>query len=323
MEGLVKLNTGVKITKEDQVFVAARAGFLSPHFYGLPIYMVDPDLMDKVYPPRRRRFLDPRCVKEILKEIDRRMEKEESDTQTFDKNLWDRLEHCREIEYASYFVAVGVYLPLVSEEIRKVVKETTGKSIDYRRAIFVCPERIAKWVQEAQDHVPLLAKRWGFRFLFTKVVIHELAHAYMDGDRARTAAWERVIEESLANAFAYQSLVPAMGDIEKATFEYITSKQPMEYRGWRYFIKEEDGNPIRALEMTGLAWKKGISPSREMTSAIWWPGWIPPHQIEKLAKELRWVASPLRKQRMIKEMIIQGAFPFWPTLSMAILRALV
>ena len=323
------LNSGVNITQSDELFLGGRAGELTPLLFRMPVYWVSPDLMDRIYPPKRRRFLHPDCLREMLEVM------EESEEINWEA-LLERIERCR--DWSGGFVAVGLYLSHIGERTREIVREETGREIPERPSIFISPERVEKWAEEASSEIPFFEPDWGFRFFLAKVLVHELAHAYMDGGRNGGTFWERVIEESLANAFAYRSVAALASDAERMAFEKIVSQQPLEYQGWRYF--SESGSVFGwswlsggSLLSLGQAWRRRSIPFIGPLAPLWIAGipgiwFLPPHLRHRLAHILRWeLPHPWDEffYALLEEFpegTRAGRFS-WPQLALTILRALV
>ena len=330
------LNSGVKITESDELFLGGRAAELTPLLFRVPVYWVSPDLMDRIYPPERRRFLHPECLREMLESLENA---EEINWEA----LLERIERCR--DWSGGFAAVGLYLSRIGERTREIVREETGREIPDGPSIFIAPERVEEWAREASAEIPFFEPDWGFRFFLAKVLVHELAHAYMDGGRNGRTFWERVIEESLANAFAYRSVAALASDAERMAFEKITSQQPLEYHGWRLFI--ENGpfscEPwIFALSFWGKAWRRRSTfwlweygPLRRLLGdryryyrALRWDPWDLLTLLRKYQRMKREILEIHRRkiiesrEREYREKLeIIGKF-FWPHLALNILRAL-
>ena len=318
---MINLNSQISISKEDELFIGGRAGELSPLLFKIPVYWVDPDLMDRIYPPKRRRFLHPGCAKEML-ELFEKSEDMEIEA------LFERLERCR--DWSGGFVAVGLYMRYPDERTREIIEEETGKEIPECPSIFISPERVMDWAKEASSEIPFFEQDWGFRFFLAKVLVHELAHAYMDGGKNQDTFWERVIEESLANAFAYCNVAAPASDAERLAFEKVTSKQPIEYQGWRYFATNPEGY---SLSLWSKAWKNRSTP--HMGPAYWIPGllWtLPEHVRHRLARILRWeLPHPwdeffyivLREYPRRAKVVQTPREHFWPYLALTMLKMLV
>ena len=329
--GMVNINSSVTPKEEDILFAVNRTGTFSSLYFDLPVYLVDPPLMDRIYPPERRRFLDPRCVKSFMREMDETF----SDISPREfpgvaEEMWERLQRC--LEPSSAFVAVGVYLP-DSHEARETVQKATGFPLKPGRCIFICPERVQGWVEDKENGItPSPAS--DFRFLFAKVLIHELAHAYMDQGKGTTEPWERVMEESLANAFAYRNLAVVMGERERYLFERVAACQPLEYRGYRFFVSE-DNLVGPSLEALGKSWGNRwiFSPHALVPPLLLLPFiWNIPYTLRRRLPRWFWEALPHPWDEILRDLSL-GHFPrraiprnlapvFWKNLALAVLRLL-
>lgn len=191
----------------------------------IPVYLVNEQQMDYLYPPKRRRALNPERLREILRE---------------DPNLTDNLNRLEDIcgswEEYRVVVAVGLYMNpggYDRSERQKVIDLGDKKSSDtesgnsflneYNPSIFLCPERIISWAGRAGISSDLV---------LSKVYYHELGHAFMDtlngGSDPYNELWGRVIEESLANLIA----VKQFKGKEAILIHRLIKDQPAEYRGY-------------------------------------------------------------------------------------------
>jgi len=188
----------------------------------LPVYLVNPAQMDRLYPPERRRtFCDPERVREALREEDRGL-------------LWEALQDGSECEPFRRTVAVGLYMGSLDGVSKGSVLKLGDPDhqdpgaprafqADPGPAIFLCPERIVD--RGAREGVPTALVQ-------DKVYYHELAHALMD--TADTAPdpyqepWGLVVEESLANWVAASRFKGS----EALAVHRLIEGQPPEYLGY-------------------------------------------------------------------------------------------
>ncbi len=333
--GIINLNSTIVPSEEDVIFAVSRAENLSSYYFNLPVYLVDPDLMDKIYPPERRKFLNPGCVKEIIFSMQRERVKELDleEFARFQNMLWEKIENCK--MYESHFVAIGVYVSYLDFKRREEISEHTDKKIDGAKCIFICPERIRKVVDDIKQEFKIIDENWLFKLFFTKILIHELAHAFMDYKKDVSDSWERLIEESLANAFAYKYLLPVMSNSDKVAIQKFISTQPIEYRGYRYFIDEEMLS-ILYLEKIGDLWRKRFTFSFQSFDYLYLPSLVFPivfllrdapyslrHRIfRRLRMEL---PSPWDDIiiDMLKRGVFQNSIIFWKILAISILGLLI
>jgi hypothetical protein len=197
----------------------------------LPVYLVNPDQMDRLYPPERRRtFCDPERVRRALRDLRSRGEEGEEDRGL----LWEALRDGSECPLFRRTVAVGLYMRSLDGVSKGSVlglgdpgHQDPGAppafQADPGPAIFLCPERIVDW--GAREGVPTALVQ-------DQVYYHELAHALMD--TADTAPdpyqepWGLVVEESLANWVAASRFQGS----EALAVHRLIKGQPPEYLGY-------------------------------------------------------------------------------------------
>ena len=194
------LNSSQEIAyKEDKI--VALSGILADAMKRVPVYLVDEETMDRLYPPQKRKLLNEECIKELLYSEELRETQEEV------------LERCLR-EAVGKMVAVGLYL-------RDVPDDLQGE-IYWGPLILICPERCVNWGDKTG--VPP-------EFVFTKVLFHEFAHAYLDVNKVRSQYydkwWGKVIEESFANYIALTRF-KSYSDRSKAI--KLIVEQPLEYK---------------------------------------------------------------------------------------------
>ena len=198
----------------------------------LPVYLVNPAQMDRLYPPERRRtFCDPERVREALRDLRSRGEEGEEDRSLLREDLPDGSE-CEPFRRT---VAVGLYMGSLDRVPKGDVlglgdpgHQDPGAppafQADPGPAIFLCPERIVDW--GAREGIPTALVQ-------DKVYYHELAHALMD-TAADTASdpylkpWGLVVEESLANWVAASRFKGS----EALAVHRLIKGQPPEYLGY-------------------------------------------------------------------------------------------
>ena len=273
----ITVDSEVKVPERLRVVAASRAEGLAARLFELPVYLVSPGTMDRLYPPERRVFLDPACLREAFAALDRqvaRAREGEDAREIFlgekgiPEEIWagqvkEALARCRR-ERAD-FAAMGLYVSSPSEAQKEALREAGGPFPE-GPAIFICPERVKDLAAEGARKLYGLGHRSAFNFLFVEVWLHEAAHAYMDAGHSLREPWERLLEESLATALTYCALQPEMDEEEKALFLYAVSRQPLEYQGWRYFAEERIFS-FSALSPVARAWSR-----REPIAVLplWW-----------------------------------------------------
>lgn len=224
MSRIENLNSRILYHVKLEEQLIKRLDFLLDKFWHIPIYLVDEPLMDFLYPPQKRKVLNDDCVKEILNVRTERANIEE---------IFERLNECR---YKT-IVAVGLYKPSLSPGEIREIENRTGHQISDRESIFISPERIDNWVHKYEESIGKPVQG-AYDIIFQMILIHELAHAYMNDDIKSQYAnelWYSIIEESMANAVAFKHFSAK----EKKIVSWAMSTQPLEYRGYVYWIPEE------------------------------------------------------------------------------------
>jgi len=209
----------------------------------IPVFLVNEDQMDELSPPRRKRALDPRYVKEWLNRrresreplsLERRREPDElpPDINQLDSNSWEAFVQV---------VALGLYVRHPQRE--QAVVEKGDPNVQepeavqaYQEAkgphIYLCCERIVR--RGKQEGIPP-------NLVLDKVYYHELGHALLDvpksvwdtGDDPYPTPWGRTIEESAANYIAYQRFKGK----EALLVQKLIASQPAEYLGYVAFTQ--------------------------------------------------------------------------------------
>jgi hypothetical protein len=216
----------------------------------LPVFLVNPNQMDMLYPREYRRALDPERIRkllqeEALREAQKRKREQETgewrERREEEPDLFDRLQRSEEdqIGWSKYseVILVGLYLHLerCDQNFRSGVlrqgdsnaqtAEAENAFLNHQApAIFLCCERIVDW-----------ASRVGVshHLVMDKVYYHELGHGVMDtlpdgAPNPYFETWGRIVEESLANAIAYR----CFSGTEARWVQRLIQDQPAEYRGY-------------------------------------------------------------------------------------------
>lgn len=194
----------------------------------IPVYLVNEQQMDYLYPPELRKALDPECLIRIF---------DESPDIEENPDKLDMLEDiCNSWDKYCVVVAVGLYLKLrgYGQSERQKVIDLGDNGIcdpvardsflsEHNPSVFLCPERVINWAGRAGIPSDLV---------LAKVYYHELGHAFMDtlkkGPNPYSKLWGRVIEESLANLIA----VKQFKGKEAILIHRLIKDQPAEYRGY-------------------------------------------------------------------------------------------
>jgi hypothetical protein len=245
----------------------------------IPVYLVNPAQMDRLYPPERRRtFCDPERVREALREEDRGL-------------LWRALQDGSECEPFRRTVAAGLYMRSLDGVSKGGVlrlgdpgHQDPGASPAFQAdpgpAIFLCPERIVDW--GTREGVPTALVQ-------DKVYYHELAHALMDtaadadSDPYREP-WGLVVEESLANWVAASRFQGS----EALAVHRLIRGQPPEYLGYeavsrlaffsrepleRYLLFWED--VLRLIRRGYPFWEDVLEDVLRFIRRGYWPPFLP------------------------------------------------
>jgi hypothetical protein len=210
----------------------------------LPVFLVNPNQMDMLYPREYRRALDPERIRPLLQEeVEReaRNRYREREPEEEEPDFFDRLQRSEEdqIGWSKYskVILVGLYLHLerCDQNFRSGVlrqgdsnaqtAEAENAFLNHQApAIFLCCERIVDW-----------ASRVGVshHLVMDKVYYHELGHGVMDtlpdgAPNPYFETWGRIVEESLANAIAYR----CFSGTEARWVQRLIQDQPAEYRGY-------------------------------------------------------------------------------------------
>lgn len=186
----------------------------------IPVFILNEEQMDILYPPRYKKAFNPDRLKRLLKDRD-------FDIDRLDEGDWNT--------YAK-IVTVGLYVSspsLPSDE--EVLKKSNGVEItpEAEKAylhqegprIYICGERVVNWASKVGCHHHLV---------LDKVYYHELGHAVMDtyegpgSDDPYFTNWGRTIEECAANHIAYS----CFSGVEARFVQKLISRQPAEYLGY-------------------------------------------------------------------------------------------
>lgn len=216
----------------------------------LPVFLVNPNQMDMLYPREYRRALDPERIRTLLQEEVEREAREQDregeletrrEPQEEEPDFFDRLQRSEvdRIGWSKYseVILVGLYLHLErcdqsfrggvlkqgDENVRTA--EAENAFLNHQEpAIFLCCERIVDWANDLG--IP-------HHLVMDKVYYHELGHAIMDtlpdgAPNPYLESWGRTVEESLANAIAYR----CFKEKEALWVQRLIQDQPAEYLGY-------------------------------------------------------------------------------------------
>ncbi|MCX7863243.1 MAG: hypothetical protein N2449_09655 [Bacteroidales bacterium] len=206
--------------------IVKRLDFLARKAKLVPLYLIDTELMDEIYPPQKKRILDEEIARRILEEYmsDREFDRDK-------KFPWEEL--WRPIEIIEVMVAVGVYVHNPKKPdifIQHGIDKNIVDQITYP-CIFITPERVIKWAERIKISSEVL---------FQKVYYHELGHAYIHSPKRKYGLnYYRVIEESYCNAVAVSRFT---SDEEVAQVVKAIQSQSAEYRGYPFFYLPHNSN---------------------------------------------------------------------------------
>jgi len=246
----INLNSDTDVSMYIWNKIYGRLTYLTPVYERVPIYLVDEATMDRIHPPERSLSMD--ILKERLPGIMDRLKEEAERMREEELPRWasiieERLNAC----FTSQMSALGVYFhdfqpqPELADDMGKILERMAIHN-EYKNGevkddvlaqhphfpagevIFICPERIYRHEKP--------------ELLFQKVVIHELAHAYVQGKRSEDyrRGYGRVIEESLANAVALSHFRKK----ETPALKAFIATQPPEYRGCYFWIDDISSNDV-------------------------------------------------------------------------------
>lgn len=216
MIDIINLNSKnvVKITIDYDDMIA-RLDFLARKAKKIPVYLVNELLMDRIYPPFKRKVLDEEHLHSIFPKDRKNYDWDDLD---FD-DLWR--------ERGNVMVAVGLYVhrpfPDMSAIFGDVLEKKEYDKISFP-SIFICPERVISWANNLKISQNVL---------FQKVYFHELGHAYIHTDRRDYQRWHyRIIEEAYCNAVAVSRFT---NKNEIAQVVTAISAQSLEYQAYPFF----------------------------------------------------------------------------------------
>jgi hypothetical protein len=279
----------------------------------LPVFLVNPNQMDMLYPREYRRALDPERIRPLLQEEVEREARERDregeletrrEPQEGEQDLFDRLKRYEEEGWLKYsrVVAVGLYLRRGqhNQQFQDQVLQLGDPNVRTAEAenaflnhqlptIFLCCERIVDWANDLG--VP-------HHLVMDKVYYHELGHAIMDtlpdgAPNPYLESWGRTVEESLANAIAYRCFKGK----EALWVQRLIQDQPAEYLGyasvchfaviWLNLVSLRYWNDKRVL----LWWDKLRNALRNLERGRWFSESV--RELTELSRNLPFPFSPI------------------------------
>ncbi|MGV8125260.1 MAG: hypothetical protein AB2L14_36390 [Candidatus Xenobiia bacterium LiM19] len=266
------LNLNSKMGSGNEFFAISHLDFLTTVWETTPIFLVDPSLMDFLYPPEKLNDYDydmlkkslfphkeednPENSDDIVRErpIERPAERPSENREPVDEKEIDRemdridgiLNEARNkrVSPSTSIIGLGVYKRNVSVQTQNHILSTTGKTVDDRPSIFICPDRIDECVRRLEMMKQKQSRKGesGFDILFASVYLHELCHRYTDiSNRRYSTWWGRIIEESFANAVAFSLIPDDKSSWRRALLKEAISNQPLPYRGYCYWLYQYSG----------------------------------------------------------------------------------
>lgn len=242
---------------------------LSNNFCRVPIYMVNEELMDLIYPPHKRKGID-------IDNFNLNESYSYNDEETAIFNFPPQTSYNNEV-----VIAIGLYC--TSLKWKTLVKKTyADPEMWYHvnkimnpdsRCIFICPERVKKLAINQVPDVFVLSEDGSthrkltnnkkrtkvFNTLFIAVALHEIAHAYMDQNNSKKRKLDEVcdnlIEESFANAMAWSQFKKLS---DRRIVEKFMDSQPFVYRSYRYWIN--NSKPKKSLPFLISSWANKVDP---------------------------------------------------------------
>ncbi len=135
----LNINSSYEVSSQAHQLAMDSCGFLYRRWRDVPVYLVDPYLMDIISPPQERRFLNPDCVKEILTSLQYEpghIDSEDEPEHIVDtisrenERFWGRLEQCS--SPGVMVPARAVYIPRVNSSQRRAINDHLKVRIPFR-----------------------------------------------------------------------------------------------------------------------------------------------------------------------------------------------
>ncbi len=261
---IVNIDSTIELSLDEQIRCINNT-WVYPYVSNMPIYMVKPETMDKICPPRYGRGIPLENADSIAEVIDSFMKHtgergEAGDIDSELNGVWERIDY-----YSSKAVCDGVFLS------RRVSEWNYEVEIDRNiklPAIFVSPERIMESASEISEELGV--DRWRvFIGLLRSVIIHEATHAYNyigsggESIRRYEKPYIRVLEETIAQYSAYSGL---SGE-ERVYFSKKALRSTLEYNIWKTLVLPEPYNWYASYHLSHI-WSNYLVKGRK-------PGTIP------------------------------------------------
>lgn len=233
----INLNSSIMISDDTEIFAMGRLGFLGELWHRLPVYLVNEELMDYLYPPHKRLGLDEECLKSLIRDNNHNNHNgnfyDEEAIIRDNQRFWNLAsECCRELK--DLMIDVGLYCRSLGLDQLSIIKQQSGIVLNPSAAIFICPERVGKWTDYVLMGFPKYKGSTIFNIIYSKVLFHELTHGFMDSHyKIKIKGCSKLLEESMCNAIAYSRFSIR----ERAIMAYAANSQPLEYRAYIHWVE--------------------------------------------------------------------------------------
>ena len=240
---LHNVDSSIKAPLKTQLYCVSNT-WTYPVTSDIPVYLVNPDTMDKICPPERRRGIPREKGKDIERIIDLFLEENP-------ENILDNVDKLIEKidKYSESVECIGVFIARRGHRFDEL-----GIDVELP-AIFICPEKIWESAERIANSIGTGVETV-FKALLRSVLIHEQTHAYTwkvsDG---KTYDYYkifhvRVLEEILAQYTAYTNLHRR----DKIFFTKLSEEQPIEYNTWKILTTNKDPYSNALSFISTFAW---------------------------------------------------------------------
>src|SRR6056297_2089708 len=261
-------NSAIQLTPDQINYALGHLGFLTSTAAHAPVFLVNEQTINEIYPGEKRLDFNEGCLKECFFMYDkekhalyerlkhsRKNRKEQrhrindnssEEHQEPDRNVDTTEERTQdnnpiktinEIEKNLYHQIETCMSDQPSEfsAIGLYTKEPPLDGLPDKPVIFICPEKIEgicdNFIEKACYATDSKSKH--VTTLFTAVLLHELTHAHLKTDsRITLKPFGKVIEETLCNATAFQQFDTWQ---EKSLLMRFHANQPISYRGYTFW----------------------------------------------------------------------------------------
>ncbi len=276
-------------------------GFLIKAWKRASIYLIGPKEIEDLVPPGEDLWLDERCVWQNVWDGDRNApslgmpprplaQRRDQSGDTTDlcegtssdhrrceagpprlaaprpEALWGRLSRCRQPRRHDL---LGIYLRNLTPHQRRILAGPGAVHLPEGPSIFLCPDNIHDSARKIQ--------RDGFgsgtdlvKILFDYVLLHELAHAYIDRDcLGHHNAWTRLVEESLCTAIGIGHFIDVQ---DRSALHIFLDRCPLEYKCYTYWLDLSTSvlkGFAEALEMNDEDLSRAALPPRVVEGRPW------------------------------------------------------